>query len=219
VIAARPETKCVFSSDGTRVATYVINGPTIETWNRGGQRGADARAALTLKGQSSNIIAAAFSPDAQSFVTASGDRMARIWRLDGDGSPVLLRGHNDSVYGASFNPDGTWVLTNSDDGTARIWHADGRDEPLVLRLPANQKRVMNAAFSPDGGRVLTRTYNPSLRPNDVRVFRVSVPALLAYLRESTTACLTPQLRVRALGESDADAKSHFEACETAKIKR
>jgi WD40 repeat protein len=123
------------------------------------------------------------------------------------------------VWDASFSPDGARVLTSADDGTARIWNSDGRDQPAVLNLPADQNIVMNAAFSPDGTRILTRTFTTSHRPNDVRVWRVDLAALLSFLRQSTTACLTPEVRSRALGEGEVEAKSRFEVCETAKAVR
>ena len=106
---------------------------------------------------------------------------------------------------AAFSPDGRHVAS-AGDGTARIWNVDGHDQRAILNLPADQNIVMNAAFSPDGTNVLTRTFTTSHRPNDVRVWRVDVAALLSFLGQSTIACLTPEVRGRALGERAVVAK-------------
>jgi WD40 repeat protein len=158
---------------------------------------------VVLKGQSETIGSATFSDDGRRVITTVGVRNAQIWPLEGRVPPVLLRGHADSIKSASFSPDGSKVLTSSEDGTARVWSADGREQPVVLTSPADQNIVWSATFSRDGTRVLTRTLTLSARPNDVRVWRVDAQALLAYLRESTTACLTADVRHRTLGESVA----------------
>ncbi|KFA93146.1 hypothetical protein Q664_10950, partial [Archangium violaceum Cb vi76] len=63
---------------------------------------------------------ASFSPDGQFIVTASGDKTARVWRVDGQGEPVVLRGHEQGVSSAVFSPDGQRVVTASEDKTARV---------------------------------------------------------------------------------------------------
>ncbi len=49
----------------------------------------------------------------------------------------------------------------------------------------------------------------------VRIWRASWPALLAFLREATTACLTADQRIRYLGEAPTDARAAYAACEHA----
>jgi hypothetical protein len=51
------------------------------------------------------------------------------------------------------------------------------------------------------------------------VWRVDVATLLSYLRKSTTACLSPEFRSRALDEPATLARERFEACEGAKEAR
>jgi WD40 repeat protein len=63
--------------------------------------------------------------------TASADRTARVWWVEGGSGPELFAGHLGEVVAAAFSPDGQRVLTTSRDGTVRVWPADGRGEPLV----------------------------------------------------------------------------------------
>ena len=54
--------------------------------------------------------------------------------------------------------------------------------------------VFQAAFSPDGTRLLTAGVKaPRLR-------RVTWPALLEYVRENTRVCLTPEERIEYLAD-------------------
>jgi len=75
----------------------------------------------------------------------------------------VLRGHEDGVSSAVFSPDDRWIVTASEDGTARVWRSDGTGEPQILGNPTPPGQphrgavaeVTAAAFSPDGGRVVT----------------------------------------------------------------
>lgn len=202
--------RSVIAANGARVAT--ISSTVARVWPLPA-----AQPPTILRGHNRPILAAAFSPDAGRLVTASQDHTARIWLLDGRGAPPLvLAGHLEDVWDASFSPDGRFVATAAEDGTARIWNADGPAEPVILRLP--ETIVMHAAFSPDGDRLLTETYTVRRRqPDNVRVWRISIPALTSFLQASTTACLEPAVRQRGLGENEAAAIAGFTGCEARKL--
>src|SRR5262249_16653173 len=140
-----------------------------------------------------------------------GDRLARIWSVDGSGNEIVLRGHTDSVLSASFSPVGRSVLTSGDDGTARLWPADGRSQPVVLRVP--DRTVIASAFSPGGAGVVTRVMTGRSVPGNVRVWRVRVADVFELLRASTTACLAAEVRMRVLGEDESTAAAKAAACE------
>src|SRR5262249_28239496 len=63
------------------------------------------------------VQSVAFSPDGQRLVSASSDRMVRVWNADGSGQPVVLRGHDGVVWSAAFSPDGQRIVSASDDDT------------------------------------------------------------------------------------------------------
>ena len=69
------------------------------------------------------MVAAAFSRDGKSVVTASWDNTARLWD-SATGKPLgpPLQ-HQREVVAAAFSPDGKRVVTASFDKTARLWKA------------------------------------------------------------------------------------------------
>jgi len=89
----------------------------------------------------------AFCPDSTRFVTASGDRTARIWDV-GSGNPVgpaLV--HPSSVTSAIFSPNGKALATGCQDGTVWIW--DARKIVLLHGPLAYGGEVEALAFTPD----------------------------------------------------------------------
>jgi WD40 repeat protein len=104
-----------------------------------GQR--DRQAARPTLQHEKRVVAAAFSPDGKSVVTASSDKTARMWD-SGTGKPLgppLL--HQDKVGAAAFSPDGKSVVTASRDKTARLWKAprpvQGTPEHILLWCKAH----------------------------------------------------------------------------------
>ena len=70
------------------------------------------------------ILQLAKAPDGNRVASASWDRTARVWPLDGNGDPVEMAGHANTVNDVVFSPDGARLYTASSDGTIRIWDAD-----------------------------------------------------------------------------------------------
>ncbi|QRV96317.1 WD repeat-containing protein [Ceratobasidium sp. AG-Ba] len=68
------------------------------------------------------IRSVAYSPNGDSFASASEDRTIRIWDAK-TGEPLgpPLEGHDDIVNCVSYSPDGVFLASSSPDGTIRIW--------------------------------------------------------------------------------------------------
>ncbi len=147
-----------FSLDGKRVVTgswdysarvwdaktgaqLLLLKDTTGPGNRGGQD------------TSRPVRCAVFSPDGKRILTASDDRIARVWDSTSGAALLRLIGHRQEVVGVAFSPDGTRIATASEDKTARIWDAD--HTAALLRLDGHAGAVVSAAFSPDGKRVVT----------------------------------------------------------------
>lgn len=72
---------------------------------------------------SSDVLAATFSPNGKQILTASADGKARIWNAETGEVLVSMEGHGAAVMTAAYSTDGRRVLTGSADGTVREWDA------------------------------------------------------------------------------------------------
>ncbi|CCA70722.1 hypothetical protein PIIN_04656 [Serendipita indica DSM 11827] len=105
------------------------------------------------------------------------------------GRPSMLRGHNNTVTVVSFSPDGSQIASGSCDNTLRLWdgqtgqplgaHSEvmkigsqpshspqmARELSLSLGSPlrGHEREVVAVAFSPDGSRVVSGSYDSTVR--------------------------------------------------------
>jgi WD40 repeat protein len=99
----------------------------------------------------------AFTNDG-SFVTASDDGTARVWRADGKSYVTLA--HGARVLRAMFNASGDVVLTVTAD--RKVWLWDPSEAYAVARF-AHTANILDAALSPDGRKVVTASADGAAR--------------------------------------------------------
>jgi WD40 repeat protein len=155
------------------------------------------------------VNSAAFSPDGERIVTASGDKTARVWSADGTGEPLVLRGHEDAVWSAAWSPDGKRIVTASEDNTVRVRNADGTGEPLVL-IGGAQHAFNRAAWSPDGKSIAAASDDKTVWVwTDLEPLRgIDDPKLWT----ATTYCIPIERRIQILNVPEATARADQEAC-------
>jgi WD40 repeat protein len=154
-----------------------------------------------------DVTHVAFSPDEGLLAAGMADGSLRIWTLEGSSPAVLFSGHREDVSGLSFSSDGTRLVTGSMDWTVRVWPADGLGDSLVLESNAP---ISAAKFVPDGAAVVAVGWNGALSK-----WNVGWSFLARALDGSINACLTPNDRVRLLGENVEEASARFIECEKA----
>ena len=114
----------------------------------------------------------ALSPDGERVVTATNLKIGQVWDV-ATGEPIgrSLR-HEDRIFCAAFSPDGRRVVTGSGNtalditwaaatNTAQIW--DAATGAPIGRPMRHEDRVSSAAFSPDGARVVTASWDNTAR--------------------------------------------------------
>ncbi|BAT52903.1 WD-40 repeat protein [Nostoc sp. NIES-3756] len=122
------------------------------------------RGMTVMAGHEDVVNSATFSPDGQRILTASRDKTARLWDLQGR-QIAKFQGHEGLVYSASFSPDGQRILTASYDNTARLWDLQGRQ---IAKFQGHEDWVYSASFSPDGQRILTASRDKTARLWDLQ---------------------------------------------------
>ena len=140
-----------------------------------------------------------FSRDNQRLVTASFDRTARIFDIDGTLLHVL--DHPLAVRCAEFSPDSRYVVTAGFDGAVRIWSAEtGREASPPMW---HESYPLSASFSPEGHQVVTTTARGLIRVWDQTQTHSSFESSHAqYLSDGVT-----RIEVKAKSVSVIDGPS------------
>jgi WD40 repeat protein len=147
----------LFSADGDHILTI---GDSIRLWDaRTGQQVAQLTGQNSVGGigcDFAHVCSAAFSPDGQTVLTTNALWDARTGnRLRELPEVHEVRGYAGSVLTVGFSGDGQRIATSSWDKTIRISDAQAGRRMQELHVPEDFTGVV---FSPDGLRVLTRSY-------------------------------------------------------------
>ncbi|MCA8986669.1 MAG: protein kinase [Planctomycetaceae bacterium] len=140
---------CVdISHDGKRLLTAGDDG-TAHVWDT-----SSMERLLTLHLEKTSIDVARFSPDDQSILTASSDRLIRLYDANsGELQKTFPEVHQWAILAAQFSPDGARIITGSEDHQAILWDV-AQGQP-VAQLNGHTAAVTSVAFSRDGKRILT----------------------------------------------------------------
>ncbi|KAJ0393488.1 hypothetical protein P43SY_001249 [Pythium insidiosum] len=120
-----------------------------------------------LRGHSSAVYGASFSPDNQFALTASGDSTVRLWSLAAKSNVVIYRSHEGfPVWDVRFGPHGYYFASCSMDRTARLWSTD-RLTPLRV-LAGHLADVDCVEFHPNHNYMATGSSDKTVRLWDVQ---------------------------------------------------
>ena len=134
------------------------------------------------------LLQAVFSPDDASIATAMNDGTVHVVEAASGRETLLLSGHEGQIARVAFSPDGTRIVV-ADRTSAHVWNAQDGRKIAVLRghenlrerkNDPNRKRsfaevdeqnarawmhglIQDAAFSPDGARVVTASQDGTAR--------------------------------------------------------
>jgi dynein assembly factor with WDR repeat domains 1 len=74
-----------------------------------------------LIGHEAEISKVTFNPQGSKVLTASSDKVARLWEAETGDCLQMLEGHTDEIFSCAFNYEGDTIITGSKDNTCRIW--------------------------------------------------------------------------------------------------
>jgi WD40 repeat protein len=174
-----------FSRDGRLVAAEAEH-TTIGVWET-----ATGREVAHLKGHADRIRALAFHPDGRRLVSADDKGNVRLWELP-EGRPLLVRQRRDlSAAVLCWSPDGQLLAVGGtapegnlfQAGGVQLWSAGSLGLARTFRgkaAPAHLLPVFGLAFSPDGRRLVSGSWDKA-----ARIWEVASGTELACLRGHT----------------------------------
>jgi WD40 repeat protein/tRNA A-37 threonylcarbamoyl transferase component Bud32 len=105
------------------------------------------------------VRAVAFSPNGQTVLTGGDDHTARLWEI----APADMARKASQfipITAAAYNPKTGQIVTGSATGTVQFWTAEGgRLGPRFGYRWHNNAVISSIAFSPDGKRILTGSWD------------------------------------------------------------
>ena len=101
------------------------------------------------------VFSLEFSRDGKRLVTAGGDRLIKVWKLDGHEEIAVLEGHTAQVLAVAFNTNATQVLSGGVDQQLKVWDIATREK--IISLGNHSAAITAVAWPGDGAAVFAAT--------------------------------------------------------------
>jgi eukaryotic-like serine/threonine-protein kinase len=144
-----------------------------------------------------------FSPDSQTLLTTSSDKIAQLWDVQSGESIGPSAHHLQFINAAAFSPDGSHIFTGSDDGIYQL-HAVRNARLRCVEVPCRAE-VGSVAISPDGRIALTGTKPLGQAEGEVQlwdIFTGKSQALVVHKSMILSAVFSPDGRTVATASAD-----------------
>jgi WD40 repeat protein/DNA replication protein DnaC len=140
----------------------VINENKISVLSEMNQAAATLQEINRLEGHNGSITKVIFSDNGTTIGTASEDKTAIIWNINGKKITQLI-GHTNSITSIAFSKDGKTVVTGSKDRTAKIWAFKGDKFVLIKDLTQHNGSVTSVSISPDGETIASASEDKTVK--------------------------------------------------------
>ena len=150
----------------TAMGKWLVSEPKLRGWEWRYLYRLHEASQISIKGNTSNVCSAKFSPDGKRIVTAS-ENTAKVWdATTGNELISIFTGQKYGVNSAQFSHDGNRIVTASNDNTAKVWDANTGSK--LLSFKGHTDWVNSAQFSPDGNYIVTASNDKAAKVWDAK---------------------------------------------------
>jgi hypothetical protein len=147
-----------FSPDGKQIVSAGKDG-TVKIWDA-----SSGQEITTKKGGAGNVLKVFFNARAPQIISGTPDGVLRTWDAGSGRQVLVLQGHTGFACADTSN-EGKWIVSGGADQTVRLWDAITGKEKLQWKHQARLQglplggQVCSVAFSPDGRRIASGTFD------------------------------------------------------------
>ena len=87
---------------------------------------------MVIKGHTGPVRSVKFSSDGKHLITASDDKLLKIWSLPSRKFLCSLSGHSNWVRYANFSPDTKLAVSGGEDKLVKIWDVETRQNTYTF---------------------------------------------------------------------------------------
>ncbi len=116
---------------------------------------AENKITASWRAHSDTIFDLDFSLDGTQLVTASGDKLIKVWELASKKELARLEGHTAQVLGVAFNTNATQVVSGGVDKEIKVWDIKTREK--IISLGSHSARVTALAWPGEGNVIVAAT--------------------------------------------------------------
>ncbi|MEP6486870.1 AAA-like domain-containing protein [Microcoleus vaginatus GB2-A3] len=182
--------------DNPQVSEYPVTNPLLVLQNIL----AKIRKEYQFVGHNDSVNSVYFSPQGNAIATASSDKTAKLWDLQGN-CLVTFTGHHQWVNSVSFSLTGDAIATASSDKTAKLWDLQGN---CLVTFTGHHQWVNSVSFSPTGDRIATASSD-----NTAKLWDLQGNCLVTFSGHNnsvTSVCFSPTGDRIATASIDKTAK-------------
>jgi len=141
-----------FSGEGNLIASGEPRDKVIKVWES-----STGRCLRTIRtGHRKDLLDICFSPDGKLIISASDDKMLKLWDVNTGHNVRKFQGHGAGIFSVDFAPDGRSIASGSWDKTIKLW--DVQSGELLKTLKGHKSTIESLAFSPDGDYIAACEY-------------------------------------------------------------